>query len=333
MRLGSLTALAACAAVAPAQTPPVTMLEIDTANVVFYVIDTFDPARYGTTPGPVVRPSTAHSRFQWLVGPGDIVAVNGKPAKGMWKVRSLASGYTNVPTPGRAIADVAGNCFQDNAFAILHPDGTAIGTIVAQGLGGVTQLPGAPASATVHDLAVIGGTGAYFGARGYAGVVSSAGIRTTSVTEDPANRRINGGGTRRFVFHLIPANTPEVLTQGPDLAVFHGDDMSVVTEQKPARAGERLVMAVSGLGPVKAKLDPGKPFPPYEEGKLLQVNSPVEVSVNGKAAAVQNKVGWPTMANVYRVDFTVPDGTPPGMATLGLSVAWINGPEVKIPIR
>jgi uncharacterized protein (TIGR03437 family) len=251
----------------------------------------------------------------------------------MWKVRSLASGYTNVPTPGRAIADVAGNCFQDNAFAILHSDGTAIGTILAQGLGGVTQLPGAPASATVHDLAVIGGTGAYFGARGYAGVVSSAGIRTTSVTEDPANRRINGGGTRRFVFHLMPANTPEVLTQDSNLAVFHGDDMSAVSATKPARAGERLVMAVSGLGPVKAKLDPGRPFPPFEEGKLMEVNSPVEVTIGGKAAAVLNKVGWPTMTNVYRVDFTVPDGSAPGMATLGLSVAWINGPEVKLPIR
>lgn len=41
----------------------------------------------------------------------------------------------------------------------------------------------------------------------------------------------------------------------------------------------------------------------------------------------------PGMTNVYRVAFTAPDGTPPGICTLGLSIARINGPEVMIPIR
>ena len=325
--------LAACTATLLAQTPPVTILNLDTANVVFYVIDVFDPSKFGTSPSPVVLPAGSHSRFQWLVGLGDIVAVNDKPAKGMWKVRSLASGYTNVYTPGRAIADVAGNCMQDNAFAILQPDGTAVGTVLALGLGGVTLLPGAPVTATVHDLSLIGGTGAFLGARGYAGVVRSAGIRTTSVVEDPANRRTNGGGTRRFVVQLIPMTWPEVtmLPTGP--AVFHADEFSPVTADKPARAGEQLVIRATGLGPVRPNLGPGKPFPPYPEGQLHEVNSPVEVTVNGKDAKVINKYGWPATTNVYRVDFVVPDGTVAGMAILGLSVAWINGPEVKFPIR
>ncbi|MEK7408259.1 MAG: hypothetical protein AAB225_24575 [Acidobacteriota bacterium] len=325
--------LVACAAAMVAEAPPVTITTIDTENVVFYVVDAFDPTKYGTAPGVVTRPATAHSRFQWLVGIGDIVAVNDKPAKGMWKVRSLASGYTNVYTPGRAIADVAGNCMQDNAFAILQPDGTAVGTIMALGLGGVTLLPGAPTAATVHDLTVLGGTGAFLGARGYAGVVRSAGIRTTSVVEDPANRRINGGGTRRFVVHLIPMTWPEVSTIPTGPAIFHGDDFSPVTAEKPARAGERLIMSVSGLGPVQPNLDPGKPFPAWVSGKEHVVNSPVEVTVNGKAAQVGNAIGWPGQTNVYRVDFRVPDGTAAGTATLGLSVAWINGPEVKFPVR
>jgi len=325
--------LAACAAALVAQTPPVTILNLDTADVVFYTIDTFDPSKYGTVPGPVTRPAGSHSRFQWLVGIGDIVAVNDKPAKGMWNVLSLASGHTNVYTPGRAIADVAGNCLQHNAFSIMKPDGTAVGTIFALGLGGVTLLPGAPTTATVHDLAVIGGTGAFLGARGYAGVVKSAGIRSSTALEDPANRRINGGGTRRLVVHLIPMTWPEVMALPTGPAIFHGDDFSPVTSEKPARAGELLMMSVSGLGPVKPNLDPGKPFPAWQTGKEHQVNSPVEVTVNGKAAAVTSAIGWPGMNNVYRVDFRVPEGTVAGTAALGLSVAWINGPEVKIPVR
>jgi uncharacterized protein (TIGR03437 family) len=126
---------------------------------------------------------------------------------------------------------------------------------------------------------------------------------------------------------------PEVLALPTGPAVFHGDDWSPVTAERPARAGETLIMSVAGLGPVKPELDPGKPFPPYQEGNLHAVNSPVDVTVNGKPAAVVNKVGWPTLNNVYRVDFVVPDGTSGGLATLGLSVAWINGPEVKIPVR
>jgi len=39
------------------------------------------------------------------------------------------------------------------------------------------------------------------------------------------------------------------------------------------------------------------------------------------------------MTNVYGVHFAVRDGAATGTATLGLSVAWINGPEVKIPVQ
>jgi uncharacterized protein (TIGR03437 family) len=92
-------------------------------------------------------------------------------------------------------------------------------------------------------------------------------------------------------------------------------------------------MSVAGLGPVKPNLNLGKPFPPFEEGKLHEVNSPVDVTVNGKPAVVVNKIGWPTLNNVYRVDFVVPDEIGAGAAILGLSVAWINGAEVKIPVR
>ncbi len=46
-----------------------------------------------------------------------------------------------------------------------------------------------------------------------------------------------------------------------------------------------------------------------------------------------NKIGWPKLNNVYRVDFVIPEGTTAGTATLGLSVAPINRPEVKMPVR
>jgi uncharacterized protein (TIGR03437 family) len=132
-----------------------------------------------------------------------------------------------------------------------------------------------------------------------------------------------------WFFQIIPAVWPEVLSLPTGPAVFHGDS-SPVTAEKPARAGELLIMSVSGLGPVKGKLDPGQPFPP---GDLMEVNSPVDITVNGKRAQVVNKIGWPAMTNVYRVDFVVPEGTAAGMASVVPTVAWINGSEAKIPVR
>jgi len=151
---------------------------------------------------------------------------------------------------------------------------------------------------------------------------------------NPINRRTHpGAGAWSLVIRLIPMTRPEVLTLPTGPATFHGADFSPVTAEKPARGGEQLTMSVSGLGPVGPNLDPGKPCPAWQAGKEYVVNSPVEVTINGKPGAVISALGWPGMNNVYRVDFVVPDGTAAGMATLGLSVAWINGPEVKFPVR
>ena len=106
-----------------------------------------------------------------------------------------------------------------------------------------------------------------------------------------------------------------------------------MTALNPARAGEVLIVRAKGLGPTRPRLIPVgfKPFgrDPYEE-----VNSPVEVTLGDKEAEVINKIGWPGTFDVYRVDFRVPaTGSAPGMAALRLTAAWIDGPEVLIPVQ
>ena len=73
----------------------------------------------------------------------------------------------------------------------------------------------------------------------------------------------------------------------------------------------------TGLGPTRPGLPAGTPFPasPFEE-----VNSPVKVTVNGNAAEVLNKIGWPGATDTYKVDIRVPDGTAPGMAPVDCRV-------------
>jgi hypothetical protein len=240
---------------------------------------------------------------------------------------------TTTLTPGVNIADMPGGCPAEAQFAILHPDGVPIGSITASGFNSGTPPPGAPATAINTTLAVVGGTGAFMGVRGQLSRAGDVGVRTASMLEDPAYRRVNKGGTRREIVQLVPMARPEVAVTSAGPAVFHAEDFSPVTTAKPAQAGELLIMSVTNLGPTRPGVDPGKPFPKWEAGKEYIVNSPVEVTVGGQAAEVRNAIGWPEQTNVYRVDFRVPDGAKPGLANVGLTVAWIAGPEVKISLR
>ena len=94
--------------------------------------------------------------------------------------------------------------------------------------------------------------------------------------------------------------------------------------------GETLIAQATGLGPTLPGVDPGQPFPATG---LQEVNSPVDVTVNGRASTVLNKVGWPGAVDVFRVDFRMPDGIASGMATIQLSAAWIPGAGAQIAVK
>jgi uncharacterized protein (TIGR03437 family) len=63
------------------------------------------------------------------------------------------------------------------------------------------------------------------------------------------------------------------------------------------------------------------------------VNSPVQVTVNGKAADVFGAVGYPRAVGGYQLNFRVPPDTAKGMASLQVSAAWIAGAPVSIPVQ
>jgi uncharacterized protein (TIGR03437 family) len=91
-----------------------------------------------------------------------------------------------------------------------------------------------------------------------------------------------------------------------------------------------LSLFVTGLGPTKPGVDPGKPFP---TSPLAVVNSPVDVTVNGKPAEVTAAVGYPGTPDGYQVNFRVPSDASKGPATVQVAAAWIAGPAVSIVIQ
>jgi uncharacterized protein (TIGR03437 family) len=262
---------------------------------------------------------------------GDIVAVNGQPAKGTVTFNLRRANLTAIPSPGDTVADTGRPYLAVAAFEILATDGRMVGSLMASGLAGTgIPPPGSPPGQSQGNNAITGGTGAFLGGRGTQGQIATSqtiAARTASIMEDPANRRINGGGTIRFVLQVIPMASPAVLSDAGGPVVTHAD-FSPVTTAKPAKPGELLIVKATGLGPTVPGVAPGQPFP---SDALHRVNSPV--SVNGQPAEVVNAIGWPGQVDTFRLDFRMPNGVTTGTAAIQLTAAWITGAAVGIPVQ
>jgi len=316
---------------AEGQTPPTTILTIDITDVVDYQADLSDPAKLATNPN--ATPAVTPKNFFAVTLLGDIATVNGQPVKGIYAGRSRPIITSPAPDPGRGIADVVRTAMRETILEILNPDGTPIGTIMGLGFSGGTAPPGL-SSANRGNWAIVGGTGAFLGARGQfvqrAQALERVIPRAASMAEDPANRRIHGGGMIRLYVYIIPMSVPQILTAGTGPALTHSSDFSLVTSSKPAAAGEVLSLFATGLGPTVPAVDPGQPFP---STPAATVNSPVEVKVNGRSAEVLGAVGFPGAVDGYQVNFRVPQDTAKGVATIQVSAAWIAGAQVSIPVQ
>src|SRR5690242_20090578 len=88
----------ACLRSGLAQTAPPTILEVDVENFVSYVMDTPDVTKYATLPN--ITPAAVPKNFYTTIALADIVAVNGRPAKGTLAQQILRLNLTPNPNPG-----------------------------------------------------------------------------------------------------------------------------------------------------------------------------------------------------------------------------------------
>ncbi len=241
---------------------------------------------------------------------------------------------TSPQAGSTGIADIGLTALREQVFEILQPDSTPVGTIMSMGFSGGPTPPGAPSGPTGGNWAIVGGTGIFLGARGQVagwGGTQFARAQSASMAEDPLNRRVyHQAGIFRFTLHVIPMSWPEIATTSSGPAITHSSDFTLVSASKPAAPGEALSLFATGLGPVNPGVDPGQPFP---SSPLAAVNSPVQVTVNGKPAEVLGAVGYPGSADGYQVNFRVPSDTPKGTAAIQVIAAWILGPSVGIAVQ
>src|SRR5258708_7388085 len=128
-----------------AQSTPASILELNVENIVNYTADVADTSKFATDTG--VTAAATPRNFATLLIIGDIVAVNGQPAKGNFVYNARTVNLNPAGAPGQAIADLVHGNANFHTFEILKSDGTPVGSIMATGLGGAgSAAPGSPAS-------------------------------------------------------------------------------------------------------------------------------------------------------------------------------------------
>ena len=108
--------------------------------------------------------------------------------------------------------------------------------------------------------------------------------------------------------------------------MVNSSDFSLVAASKPARAGEILTLFAKGLGPTNPAVPYGRPFP----GSPPVITSPVVVNDTSVPALYAG--GYPGATDVYRVNFQMQTGTPPGVTTLS-PVSGFIGDQVTILVQ
>jgi len=191
-----LPALALLASHTFAQQFP-SLLQVEVENYLTYAGDTADTARLARSATPVT--ATAPLNFGANIILADVTKVNGAAAKGALVIRAHTLGMSPTPNPGGAIADVTRPAVAEVSWEFLKPDGSPIGNLYLTGFSGGPPPPGSPATATGGALAIVGGTGAFLGARGTMNNIEVVPVRFASQAEDPSRRRANGGGRATFI--------------------------------------------------------------------------------------------------------------------------------------
>jgi hypothetical protein len=323
-----LNVVAWAAAVHAQPAAPPVILEVDLENYVQYWDDLADPAKLASVPSRTTVSSKAFMQNVWVA---DVVAVNGRRARGTFVNRTQSFSYRPSPTPGQNVADINRNGGPSTeVLEIQQADGTPVGTVMGIGLVAGSAPPGSPNAIALSNTAIVGGTGAFLGARGQCGIANSSGVRNASQSEDPSLRRELGGGTMRMVLYLIPASRPEVVMTATGPAVVHSNAYNLVNSSAPARAGEVLSVFVRGLGPTRPNIPPGTAFP---SSPLASAVGPVSVTLNEISAEVLGAAGYPGSTDGYQVNFRVPNEIQKGTAELQVSSAWIPSASVPISVQ
>jgi hypothetical protein len=186
-----------------AQAGPGVTFTVDFDNYVFYVDDTGDSTKNATVQSRMpALPADFIPAFKKEVIIGDLVRMGENRVSGTFLSQGIlvAGSSAPQPVPGRPIADFPRNRMHQFVIEVLTPERAQVGVLFGVQMGAGGSPPGVPRGSGIWTIT--GGSGAYLGAYGQATNIQQTNTRLTSLREDPAFRRVNGGGQQRLEVHL-----------------------------------------------------------------------------------------------------------------------------------
>jgi uncharacterized protein (TIGR03437 family) len=133
------------------------------------------------------------------------------------------------------------------------------------------------------------------------------------------------------VYVDVAAAQPAVLQYGQQQAVAVDANGNLIGPSNPAQAGDTLVLYCLGLGAATPAIADGAAAP---SSPVASVVNPVTVTVGSQTVNVMSTELTPTLAGVYQIRFSAPQGTPAGdQVPITLTVAGHTSAAVNLSVR
>ena len=127
----------------------------------------------------------------------------------------------------------------------------------------------------------------------------------------------NNGTTSNEVVVPVAQTSPAIFSVegtgfGPG-TVVHSDDFKLVSEARPAAAGETVVIFLTGLGPLDPPIADGAPGPEAEPFSRT-TDSSIQVLFGGEAGTLLFSGAAPGFVGLYQINVTIPNPVVVGAA-------------------
>jgi uncharacterized protein (TIGR03437 family) len=156
-------------------------------------------------------------------------------------------------------------------------------------------------------------------------------IAQVPVDVEPGRRllSVNNGNAPSAPVAVNIAPAAPAIFGFPAPAVIRSTDSSLISRDNPARAGDVLIIYVTGLGRTSPALASGAIAPASPAATTV----PVTVTIGGQNAEVVSSIATPGVAGVYEVAVRMPAGPAAGSAPLVVSAGGAASNPVPIAVQ
>lgn len=116
----------------------------------------------------------------------------------------------------------------------------------------------------------------------------------------------------------VRAAAPAIFALPSGAAVLKNQDLSLVSADNPAAAGDILLIFCTGLGVVRPPATTGQPAP---IGPIALTQAQAAVTIGGRTAEVLGSALTPGFVGLYQVAVRMPEGVPPGRQPIVITAA------------